>query len=68
MQYYEAGGVPVIEGIVDKLAGDGVRFLAVPLMLAIYLALDVLLSLLWILYGKTAHKCRLNKTPTATTR
>lgn len=52
MQYYSAGGVPLIEGIVDKFTAGGVRFLAVPLMLALYFALDAIFAAIYTGYGK----------------
>lgn len=56
MQYYDAGGVPLIEGIVDRMEAADVRFLAVPLMLVLYFALTAFLSGLYILYGKVLDR------------
>ena len=48
MQYYEAGGVPLLEGVSDRLAEMGCRFLTAPMMLLVYLALDAFLMTLFI--------------------
>lgn len=56
MQYYEAGGIPVVEGWSSKLAEKGLRFLTVPIMLGFYMALAALFTELYYLFGKFVKK------------
>lgn len=55
MQYYEAGGVPLLEDVSDRFADAGYRFLTAPMMLAVYLALDAVFSTVYV-FGQRLAK------------
>lgn len=56
MQYYDAGGVPVIENIVDKFEQINARALAIPLMLGLYFLLDGFLLTVYIGLQRLTHR------------
>ena len=61
MQYRDAGGVPLIEGIVDKFKEAGQGWLSVPLMLLVYFALAAFLVAVYMGVQKLISVCKKEK-------
>lgn len=56
MLYVEAGGVPIIEDLSDRLAVIGKRWLTTPLMLAVYLVFTALFITCYILLNRVVGR------------
>lgn len=55
MQYYEAGGVPIVEGISETFAENGMRWLTVPVMILAYALCDLLMTSLYVGYNRLRY-------------
>lgn len=58
MQYYGAGGIPLLSDLSDKLVENGLRFLTVPMMLLLYLALAAAFTALYTGYCRITDRAK----------
>lgn len=56
MQYIEAGGVPLLEDLSDRLAENGLRHLTIPIMVGVYFLFAAFFTTIYTLCGKIAKK------------